>query len=95
MQLKNNKGRLAKWFNNFGFIKFENRDVFVHRENYLPGFLPEVGQIVGFDFGLSPIPNRPPQAINVRVVQSAAAVRAELETRAGLEALLRQQGGTQ
>jgi cold shock CspA family protein len=95
MQLKNNRGQLAKWFNNFGFIKFENRDVFVHRENYLPGFLPEVGQIVAFDFGLSPNPNRPPQAINVRVVKSAATIQAEEQIRAGLEALQKQQGGTQ
>ena len=95
MKLKNNRGQLVKLFPNYGFIKFENRDVFVHRDSYLHGFLPEIGQIVGFDFGISPNPQRPPQAINVRVVKTAAAVRQEqeileaLKQEAGLSALRR------
>jgi cold shock CspA family protein len=90
MQLTNNRGQLVKWLKNFGFIKCEDRSVFVHRDNYLSGFLPEVGQIVLFDFGLSPNPNQPPQAVKVRVVKSATAVRADEAIKAGLLAL---QGG--
>lgn len=87
MSLKNKKGQLAKWFRGYGFIRFEDRDVFVHREAYLPGFAPEVGQIVHFDFGLAPDKNRPPIAINVRVVKSAKSVADEQEIKNGLEAL--------
>jgi hypothetical protein len=86
-QLKNKKGQLIKWLRNFGFIKFEDRQVFVHRDNYLSGFLPEVGQQVVFDFGLSPGEGKPPQAINVRVVKSARAVAAEKEIQRTLAAL--------
>ncbi len=81
MSLTKNRGPLVKWFeqNGYGFIKFEGREVFVHRTAYLSGFAPEVGQIVTFDFGLAPDKNRPPMAINVRVFKSATDVAAEEE----------------
>jgi cold shock CspA family protein len=87
-KLKNNKGQLLKWFESsgYGFIRFQDRHVFVHRTSYLHGFIPEVGQIVEFDFGLCG--NKPPQAVNVRVFRSAKAVAAEREIQRGLEALL-------
>lgn len=88
MNLKNNRGQLAKWFGNFGFIRFEDRDVFVHRAAYLSGFVPEAGQMVRFDFGLAPDKNKPPMAINVRVIKSANAVAAEKQIKQGLEVLL-------
>jgi cold shock CspA family protein len=77
IQLKNNRGQLVKLFRNYGFIKFEGRDVFVHRDGYLHGFKPEIGQLVSFDFALAPEPDRPPVSVNVRVVKTAAAVQAE------------------
>jgi len=94
MSLKNKKGQLAKWFadRGYGFIKFEGRDVFVHREAYLSGFAPEVGQILHFDFSLAPDKNRPPIAINVRVTKSPKSVAAEEEIKRGLEALVDQGG---
>ena len=91
MGLKNNRGPLVKWFSGFGFIKFEGRNVFVHRDAYLPGFETEIGQVgqmLGFDFGIAPN-GKPPMAINVRVVKSAKAVADEKKTQAGLEALLK------
>jgi cold shock CspA family protein len=88
VKLKDNKGQLKKWLDGFGFIRFEHRDVFVHRTAYLQGFKPEVGQILLFDFGLAPDPTKPPVAINVRVVKNAEHVAAEESIRSGLEALL-------
>jgi len=79
MNLTRQRGQLVKWFDGYGFIKFEGREVFVHRKAYLSGFAPEVGQIVTFDFGLAPDKNRPPMAINVRVFKSATDVAAEEE----------------
>jgi cold shock CspA family protein len=62
MNFTKNRGPLVKWFdkNGYGFIKFEGRDVFVHRTAYLSGFVPEVGQIVTFDFGFAPDKTKPP-----------------------------------
>jgi cold shock CspA family protein len=91
MGLANNVGELVKIFPNFGFIRFENRNVFVHKSNYLSGFTPEVGQIVRFDFALA-LNNRPPHAVKVRVIKSRAAVIAENEIRHGLEALQKSSG---
>ncbi len=82
MQLKNNRGELVKYFERqgYGFIWYENREVYVHVSNYLSGFTPEVNQLVAFDFGLfTKDPSRPPQAVNVRVVKEASAVKAERE----------------
>ena len=94
MNLKNNRGQLTKWFQGYGFIRYENRDVFVHRDAYLSGFSPEIGQIVAFDFGLAPNKNKPPIAVNVRVVKSAKSVAEEQDTKHGLEALVAaKQGG--
>jgi cold shock CspA family protein len=94
MSVKNKRGQLVRWFeqSGYGFIRFENRDVFVHREAYLSGFTPERFQVVAFDFGLAPDKNRPPVAINVRVTKSAKAVAAEEEIKRGLEALANQGG---
>jgi cold shock CspA family protein len=94
MKLKNNQGTLRRWLNGFGFIRFDGRDVFVHRDAYLRGFKPEVGQIVLFDFGLAPDKNRPPVAINVRVSKSVKAIADEIEIKRGLEVLVTgDQGG--
>jgi cold shock CspA family protein len=95
MSLKNKRGQLVKWFekSGYGFIRFEDRDVFVHREAYLSGFAPERFQILAFDFGLAPDRNKPPVAINVRVTKSAKAVAAEEEIKRGLEALVETKGG--
>jgi cold shock CspA family protein len=93
MNLKNNRGKLTKWFQGYGFIRYEHRDVFVHRHAFLDGFSPEIGQIVAFDFALAPDKNKPPVAINVRVVKSAKSVADEYEIKRGLEVLAAKQGG--
>lgn len=92
MDLTGNKGQLAKWFGEagYGFIKFDDRDVFVHSTSYLQGFVPEVGQHVRFDFGIAPN-GKPPMAVRVRVVKSAKAAQAEKAIQAGLEALMNTQ----
>jgi cold shock CspA family protein len=94
MSVKNKKGQLVKWFEDrrYGFIRFDGHDVFVHRTAYLSGFVPEVGQIVHFDFGLAPDKNRPPIAINIRVTKSAKVVATEEEIKRGLEVLANQGG---
>ena len=93
MNLKNNRGQLTKWYQGYGFIRYEHRDVFVHRDAYLRGFSPEIGQIVAFDFGLGPDKNKPPVAVNVRVVKSAKSVAEEQDIKHGLEVLAAKQGG--
>ncbi len=93
MNFKNNRGQLTKWYQGYGFIRYEHRDVFVYRDEYLPGFSPEIGQIVAFDFGLAPDKNKPPVAVNVRVVKSAKMVAAEQDIKRGLEVLAAKQGG--
>jgi cold shock CspA family protein len=84
------QGRLTKKRENYGFIRYMNsagvsRDVFVHFSNYLHGFVPELNQIVEFEFGPAPVESKPPVAIRVRVVKTADQVVAEfqeqLETR--------------
>jgi hypothetical protein len=90
--MQNHRGRLVKKHNNYGFIRFTNtsgvsRDVFVHFGSYLRGFVPELNQIVEFEFGPSPDDTRPPVAIRVRVVKAADQVVAEFQ------AQLEQQGG--
>jgi cold shock CspA family protein len=92
MQLTDNAGQLYRWFSvdsrgkgGYGFIKFEGRNVFVHTKNYVSGHIPEVGQKVAFDFGLSHDPNKPPQAVRVRVLASAQMMKAEADTKAALE----------
>jgi hypothetical protein len=85
-KLKDNIGHLVIWKGTFGFIRFDNRNVFVHEKCYTRG-LPELDQKVQFDFGLSHDPNKPPQAVNVRVLKTARAMRAEEEVRRGLQAL--------
>lgn len=82
-----------KWFSKgYGFIKHEGRHVFVHGSAYLSGFHPEIGQLVAFDFAIAP-DNKPPMAVNVRVLKSAKSVQAEEEIRTGLEALQRAKTG--
>jgi cold shock CspA family protein len=93
MNLKNNRGQLAKWLKGYGFIEYEGRHVFVHRNSYLRGFAPEIGQIVAFDFGLAPDKNKPPMAVNIRVVKTAKSVADEYEIKRGLEVLAAKQGG--
>ena len=95
MNFTKKRGPLYKWFEQYGygFIKFEGRDVFVHRRSYLSGFVPEVGQIVTFDFGFAPDKTRPPMAVKVRVWKSAKTVAAEEEIKRGLEALANLNGG--
>ena len=94
MEFRNKKGHLERWIekSGYGFIRHDDRLVFVHRTGYLFGFKPEVGQAVAFDFGLAPN-GRPPMAVNVRVVKTAQAVAAEKEVQRGLEALLNGRGG--
>jgi cold shock CspA family protein len=74
MQQHGNVGRLIKSFGSYGFILFEDQEVFVHFKNYLGGFHPEINQIVMFDFGppIRPGSRQRPQALRVRVVRSAA-----------------------
>jgi hypothetical protein len=91
-QLKDCIGYLVRWTGTYGFIKYDNRQVFVH-ERYYVGGMPELDQKVVFDFGLSLDLNKPPQAINVRVLKTARAMRAEEEVRRGLQALVQSQGG--
>jgi hypothetical protein len=91
-KLKDNVGHLVIWKGTFGFIRFDNRNVFVHKKYYVRGF-PELDQKVVFDFGLSHDPLKPPQAVNVRVLKTARAIRAEQEIKRGLEALGCGQGG--
>jgi cold shock CspA family protein len=86
------QGRVVKKHPNYGFIRFKNRagvsrDVFVHFGSYLHGFVPELNQIVEFEFGPSPVEGKPPVAIRVRVVKTADQVVAEFQ------AQLEQQGG--
>ncbi len=92
MPFHNNIGLLYRWFKvdvngkcNYGFIRFGERDVFVHLANYAKGHSPELGQQVAFDFMLSPNKKKPPQANNVRVLKSAAALVAEDELKKALE----------
>lgn len=92
--MKQNEGILERWYGSHGFIRCERRLVFVHLEGYLGGFTPELGQVVAFEFGLSKTPNRPPQAIKVRVLKSEATARAERKVQAGLLAL-QKSGGAQ
>jgi len=94
MEYRNKKGCLERWVEErgYGFIRHEDRLVFVHRTGYLFGFKPEVGQAVAFDFGLAPN-GKPPMAINVRVVKTAQAVATERQVQRGLEALLNAKGG--
>jgi hypothetical protein len=91
-QLKDCIGYLVRWTGTYGFIKYDNRQVFVHQRNYVGG-MPELDQKVVFDFGLSHDPRKPPQAKNVRVLKTARAIRAEEEIRRGLQALASGQGG--
>jgi cold shock CspA family protein len=95
MEYRNKKGCLERWVEErgYGFIRHDDRLVFVHRTSYLFGFKPELGRAVAFDFGLAPN-GRPPMAINVRVVKAARAVAAEKQVQRGLEALLKGEGGT-
>jgi cold shock CspA family protein len=88
------QGRLTKKRENYGFIRYTNnagvsRDVFVHFSNYLHGFVPELNQIVEFDFGPSPIEDKPPVAIRVRVVKTANEVLREFNEKidSGVHAL--------
>lgn len=72
---KNCRGQLKNWKDGFGFVRYEGRDVFVHRSAYLPGFeteIGQVGQILAFDFVEAPN-GKPPMAGNVRVITSAGA----------------------
>jgi cold shock CspA family protein len=88
------QGRLTKKRENYCFIRYTNRagvsrDVFVHFSNYLHGFVPELNQIVEFDFGPSPVEDKPPVAIRVRVVKTADEVLREFndQIEAGVGAL--------
>jgi cold shock CspA family protein len=96
------QGRLVKKHPNYGFIRLKDRtgksrDVFVHFGSYLHGFVPELNQIVEFEFGPAPVESKPPVAIRVRVVKTAdqvvAEFQAQLEKHAGLDALTKQPGG--
>jgi len=98
------QGRLTKKRQNYGFIQFTNadgkpRDVFVHFNDYLHGFTPEVNQVVEFEFGPSALVGKPPVAVRVRVVKSADDFLADFQRQynAGAEALAkgRGQGGGQ
>jgi cold shock CspA family protein len=96
------QGRLTKKRENYGFIRYTNsaslsRDVFVHFSNYLHGFVPELNQIVEFDFGPSPVEDKPPVAIRVRVIKTADEVLHDFnkQINAGADALGAKQGGVQ
>src|SRR6266480_2432306 len=88
------QGRLTKKRENYGFIRYTNnagisRDVFVHFSNYLHGFVPELNQIVEFEFGPAPVESKPPVAIRVRVVRTAEEVLRDFikQINAGVDAL--------
>ncbi len=92
--MRGHQGRLTKKRENYGFIRYTNsasvsRDVFVHFSNYLHGFVPELNQIVEFEFGPAPVEGRPPVAIRVRVVKTADEVLREFNEQidAGVGAL--------
>jgi cold shock CspA family protein len=89
---KNCRGQLAKWKEGYGFINFNGRELFVHRDAYLPGFKSEIGQVgqmLAFDLGPSQNSSKPPMAVNVRVVVSAKTYTAEQQIRRGIEALIK------
>jgi cold shock CspA family protein len=75
--MQRNRGYLLKIKGNYGFIRCNGKDVFVHFSNYLHGFVPELNQFVEFDFGPSPREDRPATAIRVRVIKNAAQVAEE------------------
>jgi cold shock CspA family protein len=80
------EGRLIRWKNTFGFIQFENQRIFVHLDNYYPGFIPEINQKVTFEIGPPSKPGKPPEAYRVRVVKTADQVLAEFNNNgAGLD----------
>ena len=89
MEHKTYRGRLSKMIGNFGFIRCDGKDIFVHFTNYLGGFKPELNQIVEFNIGPSPREDRPPVAIRVRVVKSAAEVEAGFDGLSQAERALR------
>jgi hypothetical protein len=82
MDLTEQRGELRDWKVAYGFILYRGRRVFFHKSNCVPGFRPEVGAQVCFDFALSPIdPKRPPIAVNVRISKTVAQIAAEDEVR--------------
>lgn len=64
------RGRLAKWNGSYGFIRFQERDVFVHLSNFLGGFHPELNAEVEFQLGPAAREDKKDEAILVRVVRS-------------------------
>ncbi len=84
-------GRLAKWQsgknsgNGYGFIRSGGSDIFVHFSAYLPGFTPELNQLVEYELGPANKEHLPAQACRVRVIKSADKVLAEFN--AGLDKL--------
>jgi cold shock CspA family protein len=64
------RGRLAKWHGSYGFIRFQERDVFVHLSNFLGGFHPELNAEVEFQLGPPAREDKKEEAVLVRVVRS-------------------------
>jgi cold shock CspA family protein len=82
------EGRLAKWRHTFGFIQYNNQEIFVHLDNYYPGFIPEINQKVTFEIGPAAKAGMPNEAYRVRVVKTADQVLAEFNNNgAGLNVL--------
>ena len=92
-------GRLSKWMSGkpgalgglgsgYGFIHSEGKDIFVHFSAYLPGFTPELHQVLEFELAPSNKEGLPAQACRVRVIKSADKVLAEF----GLECLANTEG---
>lgn len=94
-QPKRYTGRLSKWQGTWGFIRFENRDLFVHRTAYLGGFTPELHSIVEFEIGPSIREDKfQDQAYRVRVVKTADDVLREFNEKREFAKVLRGLGGS-
>jgi hypothetical protein len=78
MQLQRISGRVCKWFTNHGFIVYGNKQtIFTHKSNYLPGFTPEVGQVVEFEIGPAAMQGKNDEAYRVTVTKTTDEVLRE------------------
>ena len=82
-------GRVVKWRGTFGFIRYNQKDIFVHLDSYLSGFVPEMNQMVEFEIGPATKQGKETEAFRIRVIKTASQVIAEFNERcAGLNASL-------
>jgi hypothetical protein len=82
------QGKIMKWHDTYGFIRYAGQDVVVHKKNFLSGSTPELHALVEFRLGPALRDDKSYQAVHVTVVKTAAEMLAEIEHAAGLEALL-------